>query len=105
VINDCDDETYYAVCFTFILALLVGSINIDDLTLIFGMIAAFSESTLNFIFPGMFFIIGTVFYRHTGQTRKRITMMQVIRLIPVIMFVAIGVAYFCVSNYFNFLKF
>lgn len=105
VINDCDDQTYYAVCFSFIFALLVGSINIDDLTLIFGMIAAFSESTLNFVFPGLFFIIGTVYFRHSGRQQKRVKFLDLISLIPVVIFVSIGVAYFFVSNYFNFLKF
>lgn len=83
----------------------MGSINIDDLTLVFGMIAAFSESTLNFVFPGSFFLIGTLFYRHHNNKYKRIKFTEVLGLIPVIVFITIGVAYFCVSNYFNFLKF
>ena len=58
VINDCDDKTYYSVCFGFLLAIITSAILIDDLTFVFGMIAAFSESMLNFVFPGLFYIIG-----------------------------------------------
>ena len=59
VINDCDPTTYYSVVFIFISLIVTMAIIIDDLTVIFGMIAAFSESMLNFVFPGSFFLIGS----------------------------------------------
>ena len=40
-------------------AVVIASIYIDDLTVVFGIIAAFSESILNFVFPGLFFLIGS----------------------------------------------
>ena len=76
--------TYYTVCFTFLSAIILSAILIDDLTFIFGMIAACSESLLNFVFPGLFFIIGA---------RKKSP--------AVIAFIGIGVLYFGVSNYYN----
>ena len=58
VINDCDDYTYYAVTISYLLAIVVAAVYIDDLTLVFGFIAAFSESMFNFVFPGLFFLSG-----------------------------------------------
>jgi hypothetical protein len=82
-----DDLTYYSVCFTFLLAIIISAILIDDLTVIFGMIAACSESLLNFVFPGLFFIIGAKNPKPT-----------------VIGFVGLGLIYFMVSNYYNLIK-
>lgn len=87
VINLCDSKTYYFVSFTFLLAIITSAIVIDDLTIVFGMIAAFSESMLNFVFPGLFFIIG-------AKSRKK----------SVIGFIGIGLIYFTVSNYYNLKK-
>ena len=58
VIHDTDSATYYWVCIVFTCLIVGMSILIDDLTIIFGVIAAFSETMLNFVFPGLFFIIG-----------------------------------------------
>ena len=79
------DRTYYGVCFTFLTAIIISAILIDDLTFVFGMIAACSESLLNFVFPGLFFIIGSKNPKPT-----------------VVAFVGLGMAYFTVSNYYNF---
>lgn len=38
--------------------IVLAALVIDDLSLIFGLIAAFSESMLNFILPGLFFLSG-----------------------------------------------
>ena len=58
VVNDTDNFTYYAVSITFITSIVLMAIIIDDLTFLFGIIAAFSESMLNFVFPGLFYLIG-----------------------------------------------
>ena len=78
------DRTYYSVCLGFLTAIIISSILIDDLTIVFGMIAACSESLLNFVFPGMFFIIG-------AKSAKP----------SVMAFVGLGLLYFLVSNYYN----
>lgn len=51
-----DDSTYYGVCFTFIFLILIGSLYLKDLSLVFGIIAAFSEVILIFILPGLMFL-------------------------------------------------
>lgn len=56
VINDCDAPTYYMVCFSFLIGIVYFSIAVDDLSFVFGMIAACSESLLNFVLPGSFFV-------------------------------------------------
>tara|TARA_B110000285_G_C15091790_1_gene599517 strand:+ start:1401 stop:1697 length:297 start_codon:yes stop_codon:yes gene_type:complete len=61
VINDCDNLTYYSVVFGFLGCICAAALTINDLSLIFGMIAAFSESMLNFILPGLFFLNGLMY--------------------------------------------
>lgn len=51
--------SYYSVCLVYITLIVVSAIFIDDLTLVFGLIGAFSETMLNFVFPGLFFLIGS----------------------------------------------
>jgi uncharacterized membrane protein YidH (DUF202 family) len=58
VVGLCDNSTYYFVCFGFLSAIIISAILINDLTIVFGMIAACSESLLNFVFPGLFFLMG-----------------------------------------------
>jgi amino acid permease len=53
VINETDTRTYTLVCVSFGFSAILSSIFIDDLTLVFGFIAAFSETMLNFVFPGL----------------------------------------------------
>lgn len=84
VIALTSDRTYYSICLGFLTAIIISAILIDDLTIVFGMIAACSESLLNFVFPGMFFIIGAKCAKPS-----------------VISFVGIGILYFAISNYYN----
>ena len=58
VMEDCDSFTYYAVCGGYITLILLSAIAISDLTLVFGLIGAFSETLLNFVFPGLFCLLG-----------------------------------------------
>ena len=81
------DFTYYSVCFLFLSSIIASAILIDDLTIVFGMIAAWSESLLNFVFPGLFFTIGAK------------------KLMPSVgSFIGLGMLYFLVSNYYNLMK-
>lgn len=95
VINDCDNKTYYGVCFTFLGATVAAALILDDLSLIFGMIAAFSESMLNFVLPGLFFLTGLNYVGINNVCLK----------LTATVFTCIGLTYFVVSNYFNFVKF
>lgn len=88
-----DNFTYYlSVFFLFTLQALLA-IFINDLTFIFGIIAAFTECTISFTLPGLMYVISAKkakvplsFWKKTGA----------------MMFSLFGVLYFCVSNYFNF---
>ena len=68
---------------------------ISDLTFIFGIIAAFTESTINFVIPGALFIYSA---KIAG---KRNT---IIETIWALLYIVMGVSYFFISNYFNYLK-
>ena len=68
---------------------------ISDLTLIFGFVSAFSEATVSFVFPGMFFVIGA------KVAKKDVPRYQIIGALA---FSGFGIAYFFVSNYFNLMK-
>jgi len=68
---------------------------IDDITIIFGFFAAISESTINFILPGLFYIISH------RVVRKRPNFFG---LIGSYIYVLIGVALFFFANYNNYLK-
>ena len=68
---------------------------IDDLTLVFGFISAFAEASVSFIFPGLFYFISV------RKTHKKVPKTL---LIGSLAFSFFGIAYFFVSNYFNFIK-
>jgi len=87
--------TYYGVCFGFLGCVIAAALCLDDLSLIFGMIAAFSESMLNFVLPGLFFLTGMRYVNDKNICLKFIA----------IIFTCIGLVYFTVSNYFNVVKF
>ena len=48
---------YLLTCFTYLLLVALAAIFIDDLTLIFGIIAGLAECTTVFIFPSIFYLI------------------------------------------------
>jgi hypothetical protein len=87
VITETDSRTYVSVCFIFGASAIVASILIDDLSLVFGFIAAFSETMLNFVFPGLFYFMAS---------KKR--------SVCSLLYVGLGVATFSLSNYFNYQK-
>lgn len=94
VINDCDSKTYYGVTFTFLFCIVSAALALDDLSLIFGMIAAFSESMLNFVLPGLFFLTGLAY----------VGIESIFLRIIASMFTFLGLTYFVTSNYFNYIK-
>ena len=68
---------------------------IDDITLIFGFFAAISESVINFILPGLFYLIST---KIAGKKLNRFT------AIGSVVYVVFGVFLFFFANYNNYLK-
>ena len=94
VIGECNDKTYYSVVFIFLGCIIAAALSINDLSLIFGMIAAFSESMLNFILPGLFFLSGLHFLEIDSFPKKMISSL----------FTFLGLAYFVISNYYNYVK-
>ena len=86
-----DSCTYYTVCLIYLAAVVFSAICIDDLSFIFGVIAAFSESTLNFILPALLMLV-------TG--RKNAPLFNTLTAL----FAVTGMWYFSVSNYFNWAK-
>jgi len=58
------------------------------------MIAAFSESMLNFILPGLFFLSGLTVLEIDSFPKKMMASL----------FTFLGLAYFVISNYYNYLK-
>lgn len=48
---------YLAICFGYLLLVALAAIFIDDLTLIFGIIAGLAECTTVFILPSIFYLV------------------------------------------------
>ena len=100
LVEICDDKIYYGLSITYAVAIVIGALNIDDLTFIFGMIAAFSESMLNFVFPSLIMLVGA---KHL--TEKENGRCSSVEKHATLAFMSLGIVYFFVSNYFNIMKF
>ena len=50
-------KVYLTVCFSYLLIVAMAAIFIDDLTLIFGIIAGLAECTTVFILPSIFYLV------------------------------------------------
>ena len=71
------------------------AILINDLTFIFGVIAAFTECTITFVFPGTMYIISA------RMAKKKLGFFK---QLGAALFASLGVVYFCISNYHNYMK-
>jgi len=117
--------SYYAVCVVYIGLIMLCAIFIDDLTLVFGLIGAFSETMLNFVFPGFFFLIGSALvlkgshnkqvkievedsdddnYQDEGMEPRAAAIKLFCKKFPVYLFILTGIGFFFTSNFFNILK-
>ena len=54
---DTDDFTYTTVVLVYTIGIAIFACLIDDLSFIFGVMAAFSETLLDNILPGIIFIL------------------------------------------------
>ena len=108
---------YLGTCFSYLLIVALAAIFIDDLTLIFGIIAGLAECTTVFILPSCFYLIACsreqkewVDYETTvasGMPAKRPRNKKgggTITKFFVYVYLCIGVTYFGFSNYFTFAK-
>lgn len=76
---------------------------VDDLTLVFGFLSGISECLITFILPSIFYFTALKHERSQGYQKKPPTSNFGEKL-AVGLFFLVGVAYFCLSNYFNIVK-
>jgi hypothetical protein len=68
---------------------------IDDITIVFGFFAAFSDSMVNFILPGLFYLQSCKIIGKRPDTTLRILSY---------IYIMIGTALFFIANYNTILK-
>ena len=108
---------YLTVIFTYLLIVALCAIFIDDLTLIFGIIAGLAECTTVFILPSIFYLIAVrqekkkhadyELAKQEGRAGKRPPSKKggnLFVIICVYVYLSCGIFYFAISNYFNFAK-
>lgn len=86
---------YYSQTIGLFTLQMLCAVLIDDITIIFGFFAAISESTVNFILPGLFYLCSTKLARRKPN---------IFSAIGSYLFIAFGVLLFFVANYNNYLK-
>lgn len=95
---------YLLTCFLYLAACATAAILIEDLTLIFGIIAGIAECTTVFILPAIFYLkacrmedqaVTPPVKRYAGGLFTRTC---------VVAYLILGVMYFVISNYFNITK-
>ena len=109
--------SYLTVCFSYLVSVALAAIFIDDLTLIFGIIAGLAECSTVFILPSVFYLIACYSERkaHREYEEKRGAGLSAKRPpskkgggvfvhVCVYFYMLMGVSYFAISNYFNFAK-
>ncbi len=89
------DRVYFITSITLFITVVLGGILINDLTIIFGFLASFSESLLNFILPGVLYIISC-------QIKKRPA--SPVLLIVSLVFIILGVILLIGGTYHTILK-
>jgi len=73
---------------------------VDDLTLVFGFLSGIAECLITFILPSIFYCYA-VNRTHRYNKNRRFRLRD---KLAIAFFFTIGVAYFCVSNYYNVVK-
>ena len=105
---------YLTICFVYLIIVSCAAIFINDLTLIFGIIAGLAECTTVFILPAVFYLIACRMEdkRYEGKEKAQSLMKKprkkkgggLFTRIGVSLYMGLGLAYFCVSNYFLLTK-
>ncbi len=88
-------KVYFFTTLSLFLVILLGGIFINDLTLIFGFIAAFSESLFNFILPG---------YLYIASCRLTYKKPNPFLYVSSLVFILFGLSLFFGANYNNIVK-
>ena len=109
---------YLLVCFAYLTVVACSAIFIDDLTLIFGIIAGLAECTTVFILPSIFYLVAcrqeaTLHEAYqtalsTGSPLPKRPRSKKggsrVAIFFVYLYLICGCVYFSFSNYFNFAK-
>ncbi len=86
---------YYSQTIGLFTLQMLLAVLIDDITIIFGFFAAISESVINFIMPGLFYIIS----HKIANKRPKFW-----ALFGSYFYIAFGIGLFFFANYHNYLK-
>lgn len=81
------------------LLLGLAALFLDDITVVFGIIGAFSESITNFILPGVFLLVTS--YQLSKRHASIRSLWYIILGFIVMIF---GITYFFTSNYYTIIK-
>ena len=106
--REAQDKLPYCVYLLAVLSYLIlctmGAILINDLTLIFGIIAGLAECSTVFILPSIFYLKACKMVSGKGEQGQAGAGGGWLTIIGAYVYLLFGIFYFCVSNYFNFSK-
>ena len=106
--REAQDKLPYWVYLLVVLAYLtvctMGAILINDLTLIFGIIAGLAECSTVFILPSIFYLKACKMVSSKGEQGQAGAGGGWLTIVGVYVYLLFGIFYFCVSNYFNISK-
>ena len=103
-ICNINETTYYLTSFAYLAALCTSACFIDDLTLVFGVLAGVSECIIVFILPSVFYYISVRKARIEAARTGKEDEVKRGEMQAVALFFALGICYFTLSNYFNIMK-
>ena len=96
VSNRVSNKVYYINTIGLYTLELIGAIYIDDLTIIFGFVAAIAESMLTFIVPALFYLLSC----KVANNRPN----PLLKMLSVL-YVVLGLTLFVFASYHNLRKF
>ena len=86
------------------LAICLTACVVDDLTLVFGFLSGVAECLITFILPSVFWFISLKIEKEQSHPKTKTKSVAIWEKAVVGLFLAFGVAYFMVSNYYNVVK-